>query len=273
VAEGEHLSVPDVAQSALERLLQRDRLFVVFGLAAIIALSWFYLLEMSGSMQVAADESGMHAAMSLADLASWGAPEVVSLFIMWAVMMAGMMLPSATPVMLLVVGTYRRRGVRARWPTALFGAGYMSAWVAFSAAASLLQFQLHEAARVSGTIAGQSAVAAAGVFLIAGTYQWLPVKHACLGRCRSPQGFLLKEWQDGLGGAFSMGLWHGLFCVGCCWALMAVLFAAGVMNLLWVAGLAALVFVEKLLPRGTWIGRVAGIGLAAWGGFLLLRAF
>jgi predicted metal-binding membrane protein len=265
--------VPDVATpSALERLLQRDRIFVVLGLAAIITLSWFYLLEMSASMQAAVDESLMHAAMGRADLDSWGAPEVVSLFLMWAAMMAGMMLPSATPVMLLVIGTYRRRGARARWPTAVFAAGYLSAWMAFGSAAALLQFQLHDAALLSSTMATRSTLVAGGVFLIAGIYQWLPLKHACLVHCRSPLGFLLREWQEGLGGAFSMGLWHGLFCVGCCWALMTLLFAAGVMNLLWAAGLAALVFIEKLLPQGIWIARVAGVGLTGWGGFLLLSA-
>ena len=253
-------------------LARGHRIITLAALLVATLLCWFYLYRMTTGMSAIAAEHDMHAAMGMADMAAWGPAELIGLFVMWMVMMAGMMLPSATPVMLLVIGTYRRRGARARWPTTVFGMGYLAAWVSFSAAVSLLQFQLHEAALLSGTMAAKSAVVTGAVFLVAGIYQWLPFKHACLGHCRSPIGFLTKEWRDGLGGAFSMGFWHGLFCVGCCWALMAVLFAAGVMNLLWVAGLAALVFVEKLLPHGVWIARVAGIALAGWGGFLVLRA-
>jgi predicted metal-binding membrane protein len=120
-------------------------------------------------------------------------------------------------------------------------------------------------------MAAQSAALAGGIFLLAGLYQWTPLKNACLSHCQSPLAFLTKEWREGAWGAFVMGLRHGLFCVGCCWALMALLFAAGVMNLLWVAAIAIFVLAEKLLPRGLLLGRASGALLVAWGVFLIVR--
>jgi predicted metal-binding membrane protein len=258
-----------LAPSPIETLVRRDRLVALLGLAAVAGLAWLYLLRMAAGMHSAAAEADMHAAMGMPDMAAWGSAELLSLFVMWAVMMAAMMLPSAAPVMLLVMTTYRRRGVGARGLTAAFGGGYLAVWTAFSAAAASLQFVLHGAAVLSPAAAARSAVVAGALFLVAGVYQWLPIKSACLTHCRSPLGFLTTEWRDGVGGAVLMGVRHGSFCVGCCWALMVLLFAGGVMNLFWVAAIAAFVLLEKLLRQGTWLSRVAGGLLIVWGAYLV----
>ncbi|MBI4262925.1 MAG: DUF2182 domain-containing protein [Acidobacteria bacterium] len=227
---------------------------------------------MAAMMNAAATDAEMHAAMGMPELRAWGAADLLMLFVMWSVMMIAMMVPSAAPVMLLTMGTYRRRRNRARPLTLLFAAGYLAAWTGFSGLAAAAQMLLHQTAVLSAAMASRSAAVGGAILLAAGVYQWLPLKQACLTRCRSPLEFLTREWREGAGGAFVMGLRHGLFCVGCCWALMAMLFAAGVMNLLWVAAIAAFVFVEKLAPHGARVGRVAGVALIVWGGWLLARA-
>jgi predicted metal-binding membrane protein len=258
--------------TGIERLVRRDRLVVAVALSLITLLSWVYLVRMAERMQSAASEAEMHAAMGMSDMASWSPADTVALFLMWAIMMAGMMLPSAAPIILLVVGTYRRRGgPLGRISTAAFAGGYLAAWTGFSAFAALGQTGLHAAALLSSSMTSQSTALAGGIFLVAGVYQWAPLKNACLSHCRSPLHFLSEEWREGTAGAFRMGLRHGLFCVGCCWALMTLLFAAGVMNLLWVAAIAALVLVEKLLPRGLLVGRATGALLVSWGLYLLAQ--
>jgi len=109
-----------------------------------------------------------------------------------------------------------------------------------------------------------------GILLVAaGTYQWTPLKHACLSKCRSPLGFVLNEWREGRWGAFLMGLKHGAYCTGCCWSLMALLFVAGIMNLLWVGAIAGFILLEKVVPRGDRLGRVAGVVLVGWGAWMV----
>ena len=259
--------------SPFERLIQRDRLVVALALGLVTILAWSYLLRMAVQMRAASSEAEMHEAMGM-HMATWGFADAGLLFLMWAVMMAGMMLPSASPVILLALSTYRRRGDRqARLSAGAFAAGYMAAWTGFSAIAALAQAGLHAAALLSPAMSARSAALAGGIFVLAGVYQWAPLKSACLSHCRSPLGFLATEWREGTTGAFRMGLRHGLFCVGCCWALMTILFAAGVMNVLWVAAIAAFVLLEKLLPYGTQIGRVSGGLLVVWGAYLVIRSF
>jgi predicted metal-binding membrane protein len=190
---------------------------------------------------------------------------------MWTVMMAGMMLPSAAPIILMVVGVYRRRGgEQAPVSIAAFTGGYLAAWTSFSAIAALAQGGLHAWALMSPAMTSRSVLLAGAIFVVAGIYQWAPFKHACLSHCRSPLHFLSEEWRPGTAGAFVMGFRHGLFCVGCCWALMILLFAAGVMNLLWVAAIAVFVLLEKLVPRGPVVGRVTGALLTGWGVYLVV---
>jgi predicted metal-binding membrane protein len=195
-----------------------------------------------------------------------GAPDWLALFVMWAVMMVLMMLPSAAPVIRIVLADYRRRGgPGARVCAGLFGAGYLFAWTGFSALAATAQVGLRRAALLSPEMTSRSVALTGAILVAAGIYQWLPVKSACLEHCQSPLDFLMRHWQEGMGGAFAMGLRHGLFCVGCCGALMAVLFVVGVMNYLWIAALAAFVLLEKLAPRRLPLGRIAGLLLILWG--------
>jgi predicted metal-binding membrane protein len=258
--------------SSLERMIRQDRLIVAFGLLAVIALSWIYLLTESAGMRSMLSQAEMHAAMGMAEMQSWP-HELVALFAMWAVMMVGMMLPSAAPLILLILGVYRRRDDRhTRLNSVLFVSGYLLAWTLFSLAAASGQIALHRAALLSVAMVAKSGMLSAAILILAGAYQLLPIKNACLAHCRSPLSFLTEHWREGPAGALRMGLLHGLFCVGCCWALMALLFVAGVMNLLWVAAIAMLVLIEKLWRQGLLVGRVAGILLIAWGAYQFARA-
>ena len=187
-------------------------------------------------------------------------------FAMWAVMMVGMMAPSASPMLLLFAGARAGRGQRAWSPPALtFGLGYVSVWTGFSAAAALAQYGLHRAALLSPAMASSSSRLAGAILAVAGAYQLTPWKGRCLTHCRSPLGFLLANWRDGAAGAFRMGLRHGIYCLGCCWALMGVLFVVGVMNLVWVAVLTGFVFIEKIAPAGPIVSRAAGAAMVVWG--------
>jgi predicted metal-binding membrane protein len=187
-------------------------------------------------------------------------------------MMVAMMLPSAAPMILLVLGVYRRRGDdQARAAGVMFVAGYLIAWTAFSAAAAALQVGLHRAALVAADMRLRSAAVSGAVLIVAGVYQWLPIKNACLGHCQSPLRYLTEHWREGRRGGLMMGLDHGVFCVGCCWLLMVLLFVLGVMNLFWIAALAVFVLLEKLAMRGELLTRVAGVAVAVWGLYLLVK--
>ena len=210
--------------------------------------------------------------MAMPGMHAWSPVEPLLLFLLWAPMMVAMMLPSAAPTILLVASVLRRRREHASpaAPTAVFVAGYLLVWIGFSAAAATAQWALHQAALLSPAMTSTSPVLGGLLLLIAGVYQWLPIKSICLHHCRSPLGFVNSHWREGSGGALRMGVTHGFHCLGCCWALMMLLFVAGVMNLLWVAAIAALVLVEKVVPGGQWLGRVAGLSLAGWGLWMLL---
>jgi predicted metal-binding membrane protein len=138
-------------------------------------------------------------------------------------------------------------------------------WTLFSAAATVAQWALHQESMLSAMMTVVSPWLAGAILIAAGAYQHTPWKAQCLTHCRSPLGVLLSRWREGVLGAFRMGFAHGVYCLGCCWALMAVLFAVGIMNLAWVAALTLLVFVEKVGPIGVVGARVAGVALAALG--------
>ena len=230
-----------------------DRNIVAASLAAVAALAWLHLWRDAASMD--------HAAMPA--MPAMGAGTLILLFAMWAVMMAGMMLPSATPAAVLYGSLVRKHAERGSVLPAVwvFIGGYLAVWTLFSAAAALLQGALAQAALLTPMMTSASKPLTAGLLLAAGVYQLTPLKHACLSRCREPLPFFLTHWRSGAWGAFRMGMAHGGYCVGCCWALMLVLFAVGVMNLVWVALVAAFIFVEKLLPAGRLTSRVAGTAL------------
>jgi predicted metal-binding membrane protein len=252
----------------LERLLRRDRAVAATALLLLAGLAWVSLVRMRAEMDGGA--SGM-AGMAMPTMESWSALELFQLFLMWATMMVAMMLPSAAPMILLVAGIQRQRRERASPApsTAIFAAGYLVVWTGFSAAAATLQYELHRAALLSPAMASTSPTLGGLILVTAGVYQWLPFKSICLTHCRSPLHFFLHDWREGSAGALMMGLRHGFFCLGCCWALMALLFVAGVMNLLWVAVIAALVLLEKVARFGPWIGHLAGLMLVGWGVWML----
>jgi predicted metal-binding membrane protein len=193
------------------------------------------------------------------------------MFLMWTVMMVGMMTPAAAPMILLYAMVLRKRAKADSplIPTAAFFAGYVAVWVAFSAAATGAQWGLERAALLSPMMISTSTIFAGIVLIVAGVYQWTPYKNVCLSRCREPVWFLSRIWRDGTAGAFRMGLVHGAFCLGCCWLLMALLFVGGVMNLLSVAAITVFVLVEKVAPFGRGIGRAAALGLVALGVFMI----
>jgi len=200
------------------------------------------------------------------------AAELLMLPAMWCIMMVGMMLPSAAPMILTfaTINRNRRANGRPYTPTALFTSGYLLAWMGFSMAATLAQAGLERASLFAPMAMKITSPTLGGLlFVAAGAYQFTPLKHACLSSCRSPFDFIVNHWHDGPVGAVRMGFSHGLYCLGCCWILMALLFVGGVMNLIWVAVLTAVVLVEKLIPAGPWLARIGGLLLVGYGVRLL----
>ena len=252
--------------SALESILKRDRVVVWTGLASATTVAWIYL----GVAAVGMAE--MQAAMT--KMKAWGVLDFSLMFLMWAVMMVGMMVPTAAPMILLFALVHRKRRADGGLfvPIGVFALGYVLVWTTFSLIAAALQWRLHDAALLSPMMVSTHALLGGVIFLAAGAYQWTPLKHACLKHCRSPLQFIMHRWRAGTGGALRMGLEHGAYCLGCCWILMGLLFVGGVMNLLWVAAIAVFILGEKTAPRGEWVARLSGAAMAAAGVFLLLSA-
>ena len=243
--------------------ISRDRAIVIASLVVLAGLAWAYLFGLSQDMAGMDDMPGM--AMS-------SAPAPLSLTAtMWAVMMVGMMLPSAMPMVLLFTTVQRKQGRQPIVMTGTFVAGYLLIWGGFAVAAAALQVGLAELALLSPSLTFVSTRLAGLAFLLAAAYEFSPLKNRCLTQCSSPIGFITSHWRPGVAGAFRMGVSHGAFCVGCCWALMLLLFTAGVMNLLWVAMLAVLVLVQKILPYPRVVTTVAGMAMAVVGLVLVLH--
>jgi predicted metal-binding membrane protein len=256
-------------QTALQGILSRDRWIVGGCLAVLCGLAWLWLVHMAGTGSAAA---GGQAAMSGMPMTMSGpAPpppgflaDLLAAFVMWFLMMVAMMLPSAAPMILL----YARfaRGVQAQGgalaPTFIFAGAYLVLWGLFSLAAAAAQVGLiHVGVVRAASLSLGSARLAGGLLIAAGIYQLTPLKRACLDQCRSPLSFVTRLWRPGWGGAIRLGLVHGLYCIGCCWLLMALLFVGGVMSLAWVAVLALVVLIEKVAPIGRRGAQVVG-GLA-----------
>lgn len=269
-------------ESTLETVLRRDRLVIAGALVVIVALAWGYLLWLAADMDMGGMEmtgfrmipAGM-GIMAPAN-APWRAIEFAFVFAMWAVMMVGMMAPSAAP-MILMYARVGRQGKAEGKPlaaTGWFAAGYFLAWVGFSLAATLVQWVIERAALLDSRMASASNLLGGIVLIAAGVYQWTPLKDVCLAQCQTPFLFLIRHggFRGDLPGCLLLGLRHGAYCVGCCWALMALLFVGGVMNVLWIALLALLVLLEKLTPFGRWIARAAGVACVAAGVWMLLSS-
>jgi predicted metal-binding membrane protein len=255
----------------LAPLLRHDRAVVLGGLAAVIALAWMYLLLGAG-IEIHSMDMGGGQVMAMSP--EWTVGYAALIFVMWAVMMIAMMLPSAAPVVLLATAIDRQRGAaNTRSRSALFASGYLLVWIGFSLIATLLQWALDDAGLLSDSMAASNRILAGGVLAAGGLYQWTSFKNACLSHCRSPIGFLMQHWRHGKLGAVATGIRHGLFCLGCCWMLMALLFVGGLMNLVWVAAITMLVLIEKTLPWAGRMSRVTGVIFVAWGVLLPLSSY
>lgn len=259
--------------SALAALPRRERLIVGASLLGIALLAWVYLFYDAHRMSASGAADCMCMQMSGPQLSAWPVGALFPLFVMWSIMMVAMMLPSALPMVLTfaAVARNRRQHGRPYVPAAIFVSGYVIVWSVFSALAAAGQWLLHRTALLSTSMASTSTLFAGLLLLGAGLFQFTSLKRACLTRCRGPMEFIMTRWREGRWGALHMGLEHGAFCTGCCWALMALLFVLGVMNLLWIAALTTLVCVEKMLPARARISLATGLLLLAWGICLLTR--
>ena len=293
--------------SVLEAVVKRDRAIVITGLVVVIALAWMYILQGAGTgltafemssitlpwqspseMAMPSHQSGpgatqgqeMEAMMRQAHMvmmqpAVWTPGYAVVMFVMWWVMMMAMMLPSASPMILLVARVSRTQKTQGGpfVPTGIFAAGYLVAWGVFSLIAIGFQWGLEHVGLLSAMMGSTSALFGGLVLIVAGIYQCTPLKHACLRHCRNPFQFVTHHWRTGTLGALRMGIDHGAFCLACCWFLMALLFVGGIMNLYWIIGLALFVLLEKTIPGGHWLGSATGVGLMLWGVWILVGAW
>jgi predicted metal-binding membrane protein len=240
-----------------------------FGLATLAGASWLYLVYMAWGM---ANMDQPAAQLLMPAMMHWGAMDLVLVFVMWAIMMAAMMLPSATP---MVRAFARCAEGQSKYSvsslTSAFVGGYLAVWTLFSAVITLAQWGLLELRLITPMMESASTWLSGGLLLATGVFQFTDFKNACLNKCRTPMGFLLTEWRPGVRGACVMGLRHGAYCTGCCAMLMLLLFVLGVMNLVWIVVLTLVVLAEKLLPAESfWLSRALGAGLIAWGGCVLL---
>ncbi|MCZ8543385.1 DUF2182 domain-containing protein [Mesorhizobium qingshengii] len=284
-----------MTDTALEAVLRRDRAVVTAALVVIAVLAWAYVLWLAAGMvmpgsavpggagDVAAtdmsnmDMGGMDMGATVAPgFRAWATADFAFIFTMWAVMMVGMMTPSVAPMLLLYAGVGRKAQADGRpiASTGWFFIGYLTVWVVFSIVATGAQWLLARLALLNPSMAAGSAIFGGLVLIAAGLYQWTPMKGVCLRQCQAPIAFLVSHggFRSAPLGALRLGIDHGAYCLGCCWALMALLFVGGVMNVLWIAGIAILVLLEKTVPTGQLIPRISGMLMAAAGAWLILGA-
>ncbi|WP_114287495.1 DUF2182 domain-containing protein [Candidatus Halocynthiibacter alkanivorans] len=271
-----------------ERLARRDQLIVLLAAAAIVVLAFTYTVVGVGMDMSALDMARMEltsqtvmpstalppaaspssdpppAAMPMVAATTWTPGYAILVALMWWVMMIAMMTPSAAPALLLFTALKRQGADQDKAPglALLFLTGYLLIWALFSLVATALQWGLGHAGLVAPALMKISSSGLAGtVLILAGLYQFSALKNACLDHCRSPAQFLTRHRRPGARGALQMGAHHGTFCLGCCWALMALLFVGGIMNLFWIAGLAFYVIAEKTLPYSALIPKLTGVAL------------
>jgi len=254
-----------IQNTELRALPPRERTYILIELAAITLLAWLYLVK----MPMTPSDLGALVARLAAPLPS-AVVDFWLTFMMWAVMMVAMMLPSASPMILTYARIARGRTRPSLASVRMFALGYVAVWTAFSAAATLAQAALLRAAIITSAVRATPMMGAA-ILVATGIYQFTPWKTACLSRCQSPVAFFMTRWRDGPLGAFQMGLRHGAFCVGCCWMLMSLLFVAGAMNLAWVAVITGFVLLEKLIPYPRALACSAGLVLIASGLIVFVR--
>ena len=237
----------------------RDRVILLSGLGIVTLLAWIYLLNRACAMKGPALGT------------TWTSDYFIAMLAMWVIMMIGMMVPSAIPMVLIHAGIAHKaaRDGLAAAPTWLFVLGYVLIWSLFGIGATVAQWGLDRASLLDPMMMTKSSILGGILLLVAGLYQLTPVKEACLRHCRSPVNFIANGWRPGRLGAIRMGLAHGLYCLGCCWVLMCLLFFGGVMSIWWIGGLTLFVLLEKVMPYGRLGGSILGLLLAAWGAVLL----
>jgi predicted metal-binding membrane protein len=266
------------ASSLAESLLRRERIILYSLIGLLFVLAGLYTVYGVGMRMTALEMTAMRGMRDMPGPnapGDWPPAYAVLVFLMWWVMMIAMMLPSVSPTVLIYAALLRRGSdpVRAPAISTAFLTGYLAAWAGFSALAATLQWGLEALGIVSATMMTLTQTIPGAIVLIAaGAFQFTPLKQACLRHCRSPVEFITQRRRGGTSGAFAMGIEHGVYCLGCCWFLMALLFVGGIMNLHWIVGLAALVAMEKLVPHGYLLSKIAGAGLILWGGLILWDA-
>jgi predicted metal-binding membrane protein len=270
---------------SIEAVLRRDRAVVLAAIVAVAALAWAYITWLAASMGAndtsmpdmkmpGMDMSSMDMpGMAAPTLGFWSVAEFGFMFAMWAIMMVGMMLPSVAPMLLLYARVARQAGVQGKpfAATAWFASGYLLAWIGFSLAATLAQWLL-ESVLLLTPMSGLGATLGGIVLITVGLYQWTPLKDTCLTACQSPLQFVMHRggFRRNPAGSLKLGAEHGLYCIGCCWALMALLFALGIMNVLWIAAIAAFILVEKIMPSERLLSRLVGVALVVTGAGMLM---
>ena len=257
-------------KSVLQTQVTRDHFIVYAGLLLIFLVGWASMGYMAWAMQHM-DVVDMWMPPRL-EVRSWQLHDFAMLFSMWAVMMIAMMTPSIAPmVSLFVTVNHNKHQIEQAYvPTFIFLLGYLFAWVIASALISVLQYLLHVTDLLNPMMDSRSFLLSGSILIVAGIYQWTPLKDSCLTVCRTPLSFLMTRWRDGAVGAIRMGFEHGIYCVGCCWALMAIMFAVGVMNFLWMIIIAFFVLIEKVSPFSPYLFRfLSGLALVFWGVFWL----
>ena len=261
----------------MERVIRAHRTIVLCAVAAVVLLAALYTVFGVGMPMTAVDMTSMARPlgepMAMGQARAWTPAYAALIFLMWWMMMIAMMTPAAAPTLLLFAAL-KRQGPERRQTSEyalVFLSGYLLAWAGFSTVAAGTQWALQPLGLISAQMMTlNSRLLAGAILLAAGLYQFTPFKQACLRHCRSPAQFLTRHHRPGKSGALAMGAHHGAFCLGCCWALMALLFVGGIMNLYWIAGLAIYVALEKLAPRGDILARLTGVGLIAVGLYFLI---
>lgn len=239
------------SKSDFNRQLSQSWVLILLIFGSVVG--WYFLANMDEPMrwrpdfpQLKDDPSGLSFSM---------------IFFMWSIMMIAMMLPSALVMVHMLSKVFRNMPGHndSALLTLIFTAGYLFVWIGFSLGASIIQWLLQITSSLSTKLAFTSAALSGMVLIAAGIYQWTALKQTCLNICRSPMSFLMLHWMEGPAGSLKMGLKHGMYCVGCCWLLMMVMFVGGVMGFYWMVGIATYVLLEKIVPHGELISRMGGV--------------
>jgi predicted metal-binding membrane protein len=264
-----------MTDAALLAVLRRDRAIVAACLFLLIIIAWAYLLWLAADMEMEGmDMTGFRmipagSGLMMPATAPWHPIEFVFVFVMWAVMMIGMMTPSVAPLILIYARVGREAAVQQKpfAASAWLASGYLLAWISFSMVATVVQWSIERGGWLTPAMASASNTFGGLTLIAAGLYQWTPLKHACLRRCQAPLQFIQRHggFRGDAIGSLALGIRHGIYCVGCCWVLMALLFVGGVMNVLWITAIMIFVLIEKVVPVGRLISRIAGAGFLTAG--------